>query len=123
MLVSVLSTLLAAVFLAAGLSKVVLAEAVTGNLRRLGAGASLTRLIGALEIAAALGLAVGIWYTPLGVAAGTGLTLLLVGALAYHVRAGDHRNPRHRSHVLGPVILGLAVVVLTTAQLTWGIEA
>ena len=37
------------------------------------------RLIGLLELAAAVGLVVGFWCTPLGVAAATGLVLLLTG--------------------------------------------
>ena len=47
------------------------------------------RLIGVAELLAAAGVIVGIFWAPGGVAAAAGIALLLVGALAYHRRAGD----------------------------------
>ena len=47
------------------------------------------RLIGVAELAAAVGLLVGLRLRPLGVAAAVGMVLLLVGALITHIRAGD----------------------------------
>jgi uncharacterized membrane protein YphA (DoxX/SURF4 family) len=48
------------------------------------------RLIGVAELAAAAGVLVGLWWHPLGVAAATGMAMLLVGALITHRRAGDN---------------------------------
>ncbi|MFI6741623.1 DoxX family protein [Nonomuraea sp. NPDC050451] len=50
---------------------------------RLGVGSTMTRSIGTLEIAGAL----GHWFKPLAVAAAAGLTLLLIGAVGFHLRA------------------------------------
>jgi hypothetical protein len=43
-------------------------------------------LLAACEFAGALGLLVGIWWPPRGVAAGIGLILYFVGATASHLR-------------------------------------
>ena len=50
------------------------------------------RRIGGLELAGALGVAVGVAVPLVGVLAGVGLLLLLVGALVNHVRSGDKPN-------------------------------
>ena len=47
------------------------------------------RLIGVAEVAAAAGALVGLAWAPLGVAAASGMALLLLGALTVHRRAGD----------------------------------
>ena len=47
------------------------------------------RLIGVLELAAAAGVVLGIFWRPVGVMAATGMTLLLIGAVIFHRRAGD----------------------------------
>jgi hypothetical protein len=47
------------------------------------------RLIGALEAAAVGGIAIGFAWRPLGVAAGIGVVLLMLGALGFHTRAND----------------------------------
>ncbi|WP_345155048.1 DoxX family protein, partial [Nonomuraea rubra] len=49
----------------------------------------------------ALGLAAGLWLKPLAVAAAAGLTLLLIGAVGFHLRARDFAHRRHRSHAVG----------------------
>ncbi|WP_158558280.1 DoxX family protein [Spongiactinospora gelatinilytica] len=113
---SVLSVLVALVFLLAGAQKVLLRRSVTANLLRLGVGPALTRLIGALEIAGTFGLVAGLWLRPLAIAAATGLTLLLIGAVGYHLRARDFTHRRHRSHAVAPVLLA-ALTATTTALL------
>ena len=47
------------------------------------------RLIGVTELAAAAGILIGLWWHPLGLAAAAGMTLLLIGAVTIHRRAGD----------------------------------
>ncbi|GAA3169065.1 DoxX family protein [Nonomuraea salmonea] len=112
---NILSALVALVFLLAGAQKVLLRDPVTANLLRLGVGSTMTRSIGTLEIAGALGLAVGLWFKPLAVAAAAGLTLLLIGAVGFHLRARDFTHRRHRSHAVAPVVL--AVITGTTTAL------
>jgi len=46
-------------------------------------------LLAACEFAGAVGLVLGIWSPPLGVAAGIGLIVYFVGAIVSHLRAGD----------------------------------
>ncbi|WP_345562460.1 DoxX family protein [Nonomuraea rosea] len=112
---STLSALVALVFLLAGAQKVLLRDPVTANLLRLGVGSTMTRSIGALEIAGALGLAAGLWFKPLAIMAAAGLTLLLIGAVGFHLRARDFTHRRHRSHAVAPVVL--TVVTGTTMAL------
>jgi hypothetical protein len=40
-------------------------------------------------IAGGLGLLIGVWYPPLGIAAAVGLVIYFVGALIAHLRKGD----------------------------------
>ncbi|MFB7668589.1 DoxX family protein [Kitasatospora sp. NPDC056138] len=47
------------------------------------------KILGALQIAATVGLLAGIWFTPFAIAAATGLVLYFVGAVIAHVRVGD----------------------------------
>ena len=46
-------------------------------------------LLAACEIAGALGLVLGIWWTPLGVTASIGLLLYFLGAVLSHLRVKD----------------------------------
>ncbi|MCC2032616.1 DoxX family protein [Microbacterium allomyrinae] len=45
--------------------------------------------LGALQLAAAVGLVVGIWLPPIGIAAAIGLILYFAGAIVAHIRARD----------------------------------
>lgn len=69
------------------------------------------RLVGVAELGAAAGLLAGLVMPALGVAAASGMTALLVGALVAHRRAGD--SPREAIPAL--VALGLSVVYLALA--------
>jgi hypothetical protein len=46
-------------------------------------------LLAAAEIAGAVGLVVGLFWWPIGVAAGIGVTIYFAGAVGSHLRAGD----------------------------------
>jgi DoxX-like family len=84
-----LSVLLAAAFLAIGGPKVLALESAVQRSKEMGLGTGIMRLIGALEVAAAAGLVIGIWVPWLGIAAASGLVLLMLSALAFHVRRHD----------------------------------
>jgi len=64
-------------------------------------------LLAACEFAGALGLVLGIWSPPLGMAASIGLVLYFVGAIASHLRVGDLKG-------VGPAVFfcGLAAGAL-----------
>jgi uncharacterized membrane protein YphA (DoxX/SURF4 family) len=115
--IAVLSVVAAAVFLLAGTQKVLLSPRVTTNMRRLGVGRGLIRVIGVLEIAGAVGLIAGIWFPVLGIAAAVGFVCLLHGALVYHARAGDFSHHGRRAEALAPGVLLMIVTGLTGALL------
>ena len=50
---------------------------------------SLLRMIGGLELLAVVGLLAGLVFLPFGIAAATGLVLLMIGAIAYHILARE----------------------------------
>ena len=49
-------------------------------------------LLAACEFAGAVGLVIGIWWPPIGIAAGIGLVLYFVGAIVSHLRVGDFKG-------------------------------
>ena len=54
--------------------------------------------LGALQVAAAVGLVVGLWLPPIGIAAAAGLVLYFAGAIVAHIRARD-------ANVVAPAVL------------------
>jgi hypothetical protein len=101
----VLSCLLAVAFLGTGVMKVTGQAQIVEGLAHLGVSSGLTRLIGTLEVAGAAGMLVGLAVGWLGVAAAAGLFLLMVGAVGYHVRAGDYKDPKYRGGAIMPIVL------------------
>ena len=101
----VLNVLLAAAFLGSGGAKLAAAKQSIKIRDRLGVAAGLWRGIGVLEVAAAVGLAVGLAVPMLGIAAAVGLVLLLIGAIGAHAR----------SHDLSNAVTALALLLLTIA--------
>jgi hypothetical protein len=70
-------------------------------------------LLAACELAGAAGLLLGIAWPPLGIAAGAGLVIYFVGAVASHVRVRDFKG-------IGPAafMLTLSAAALVTRILT-----
>jgi len=72
------------------------------------------RALGFLELAAVVGIVLGLWWTWAGVAAVAGTVALLVGAVVSHVRARDPLP------AMGPALATLAAaagyVVVTVAR-------
>jgi uncharacterized membrane protein YphA (DoxX/SURF4 family) len=85
----VLSILLAAVFVASGTPKALKNAKTASAAEHLNFSAGSYHVIGALEVAAAAGLIIGLFWAPLGIAAAGGLTLLMVGAAISHGRVKD----------------------------------
>ena len=73
-------------------------------------------LLAACEFAGALGLVVGIWWPPLGVAAGFGLVLYFVGAVVSHLRVGDFKGIGAATFMLVVAAGALALRILTYKQ-------
>jgi hypothetical protein len=86
---TVLAVVLSLVFLPLGLAKLAAAPVMRRAAAHLGMSVRLYRVVGALEVAGVAGVLTGLAWTPLGVTAATGLTLLMVAAAAVHLRRGD----------------------------------
>lgn len=50
------------------------------------------RTLGLLQLAGSIGLIVGLFWPPIGIAAATGLFIYYVGAMAVHAKAGHSRQ-------------------------------
>ncbi|WP_316783341.1 DoxX family protein [Streptomyces sasae] len=85
----VLAVVLAAIFLLLGAAKLAAVPAMRQAAAHVGMTTTHYRLLGALEVAAAAGLLVGLRITALGAAAAAGLILLMAGAVFVHLRSGD----------------------------------
>jgi len=70
-------------------------------------------LLAACEFSGATGLLFGIAWYPLGVAAGAGLVLYFVGAIASHVRVGDAKGIGPAAFMLVLSAGALALRILT----------
>jgi len=93
--------------------KLARAGVMTRQAEHLGYSPTAFALIGLAELAGTAGLTVGLWVPPVGVAAATGIVLLLALATRAHLRSGD---PPVRA--LGAVWLGaVALVVAVTGVL------
>jgi DoxX-like family len=88
----VISALLAVAFAGSGGLKVAGAKQSLQIRDQLRIRPRLWTLIGALEVAGAMGLLVGLAVPAIGVAAAVGLGLLMAGAIGAHVRANDSRS-------------------------------
>jgi uncharacterized membrane protein YphA (DoxX/SURF4 family) len=110
----VLSALLAVAFLGSGGLKLIGAKQSLQMRDQLRVGAQLWRLIGALEVAGALGLAVGLVVPVLGIAAAVGLALLMVGGIGAHARTQDLRNAGPATLLL---VLAVATVIVRVASI------
>lgn len=72
------------------------------------------RMIGALEVLAAIGLLLGLFWSPLGVLAALGMVLLIVGALIFHSRAHDSVGMMAPAAVTG--VVNLLVLITGLAK-------
>jgi hypothetical protein len=70
-------------------------------------------LLAACEFAGAVGIVVGIWWPPIGIAAGIGLVLYFVGAVVSHLRVGDVKGIGAAAFMLVLAAGTLALRVLT----------
>ena len=105
----ILSVLLALAFVGSGALKLAGAKQSLQIRDQLRIGAPLWRLIGALEVAAGIGLAAGQAVPMLGLASAVGLSALMIGAVGAHARANDLRNAAPAAMMF---VLAVAVVVL-----------
>ncbi|MFF0814689.1 DoxX family protein [Rhodococcus sp. NPDC003318] len=86
---AVVSVLLALVLLASAAGKLSKNPQQVENMRKLNFPADKVWLLAAAEIAGAVGLVVGLFWWPIGVAAAIGVIAYFVGAVVVHLRAND----------------------------------
>lgn len=70
-------------------------------------------LLAACELAGALGLVLGIWWPPIGLAASIGLVLYFVAAIVSHLRVGDVKGIGPAAFMLALAAGALALRILT----------
>lgn len=86
---AVLAAALAATFGLLGLAKLAALPPMRSAAAHLGLSVAQYRGIGVLELAGAAGLTIGLTAPIVGIAASTGLVLLMLGAALAHARHGD----------------------------------
>jgi hypothetical protein len=86
---AVLSSVLSLLYAIGGVGKLLGARQQVKTAEHLGIPWARYRLIGVAEVAASIGLLIGLAVVPIGVAAAVGLILLMAGALAFRIRVGD----------------------------------
>jgi len=103
----IVAVILAAILVISGRGKLVKDERIVASISRANVPLSWYPPLAACEIAGAVGLIVGIWWPPLGIAAAIGVVLYFLGAVTAHVRAGDIKG------IMAPLpLLALAAVAL-----------
>ena len=108
-------TVLAAVTLgAAGSAKAAAVPDMRRRADHLGFTVTAYRLIGALELTGVAGLVVGLAVPALGIAAGAGLTLMMLGAIVSHLRAGDAVAKAVPAIAVGAMVVAQLVVTVAT---------
>src|SRR5262245_2920690 len=85
----VLSILLSAEFAFTGITKLLDTASAQANAAHLGISSRLSRMIGAAQLAAVVGLLVGLAFKPLTVVTAAAVCLLMAGAFRYHLKALD----------------------------------
>lgn len=108
----VLSILLAVAFVGAGASKLAGVPAMRETATHLGIPWPRYRSIGVLEVAGAAGLLIGLAVHALGALAAICLTLLMIGAVAFHLRAKDGPPVFAPAVVLGVLCVVAAIAIL-----------
>lgn len=87
-----MSVLLAALLSVAAIRKLTHTEEVVRSYRRAGVPEDKLSYLAVVLLAGAAGLIVGLFWTPIGVAAAAGLIAYFLIAIGFHVRANDLRR-------------------------------
>ena len=110
----IVGTLLAVAAAVSGAGKLRRLPRVVASMHAVGVTDRQMPILAALEFAGALGLLVGVWVVPLGIAAAIGLLLYFLGAVVSHIRA---RSPIQETiPATALLILAVATVLLELAR-------
>jgi uncharacterized membrane protein YphA (DoxX/SURF4 family) len=109
----VLTIVLAAVFLGAGIPKILGTKTSLRMRDQLQINPQLYRVVGFLEIAAVAGLLIGLVVPVLGAAAAGGLALLMIGAIVSHILAGDAKGSLPAAVIFAATVAAAVVRTLS----------
>jgi hypothetical protein len=107
------SVVLALAMLGSGVMKLRRAPALVSSMATVNVGGTLMQRLGLIEVAATVGLLVGLFWAPIGIAAAAGATIYFIGAVVAHLRVGD----KGFGAAAGLAVLAIATVVLRTLAL------
>lgn len=113
---TILTVLLALIFSALGTAKILALQPMRELAAEAGFSVAAYRRIGLLEVAAVIGLLVGLFQPLIGILAGAGLLLLLGGALVVHLRKGDGPRKYAPAVVCGILVATYLVVQVLATQ-------
>jgi uncharacterized membrane protein YphA (DoxX/SURF4 family) len=114
----ILSVVLALMLLVTGGGKVLDLQYARTNRDKLAVHPVFWRVIGLLELAAAVGLAWGMWFVPFGLAAAIGVAMLMIGAFGFRVRSRDRAIVREGIADIAVFVLTLVVILLDILTLS-----
>lgn len=103
-----LGALLVSAALGSGAAKLAKVPAVMTSMTAVGVKPQQVPILAALEMLGAIGVVLGIWSKPLGIAASAGLALYFLGAVASHARK------RHGLQELAPALMILIIAIALT---------
>jgi DoxX-like protein len=110
----VVAALLSVLLVFSAIGKLTKNETQVKSLAKAGVPLKMLPPLAALEIAGAIGLVIGIFWAPLGIAAAIGVVLYFVGAIIAHIRASDVKGISGPAPVL---VLAAAALVLRVVSL------
>jgi uncharacterized membrane protein YphA (DoxX/SURF4 family) len=108
---AIVSTLLAAALTISARAKLAKDERIVTGMAKVGVPHERLWLLAIAELAGAVGLIVGLFWWPIGVAAAIGVILYFIGAVTFHLRANDKRL--EAAAIL--LLVGVAALILRAA--------
>ena len=108
---AIVSGLLAAALIASARGKLVKDERIVTGMAKVGVPHEKLWPIAIAELAGAVGLIVGLFWWPIGVAAAVGVILYFIGAVTFHLRVHDKRI--EAASIL--LLVGVAALILRAA--------
>ena len=88
----IVAIVLSLALVGSGAGKLARNEGIVKSITSLGVPLRMFPFLAACEIAGAIGLIVGIWWRPLGIAAAIGVVLYFIGAVSAHLRKRDFKG-------------------------------
>lgn len=105
----IVGVLFALMALGSGIAKLARVKQVVEGITAVGVPLTMFPFLAGCEIAGAIGLVIGLWYPPLGIAAAIGLVLYFIGAVGAHLRKSDFKGLPNAAVML---IVAVAVLIL-----------